>query len=294
MAYSADFKRRAVEYKQKGHTFKELKEVFGIHSSTYYQWAKEYENDFEKPKGPRQRSRKIDKEKLKLAVEEHPDFYLREFAELFGCSPQAIFYALKKLKITLKKKTFTYAEKSEEKRQEYLAELAKIPIDKRVYLDECGINRVLVREMGRALRGKIVPGTKNGKRSKRVNTIGALWNGIHVAVKSYLHSTTSEFFEQWFKEELLPVLLIGCTIIMDNASFHRKNKLREMAAEYGINVLFLPTYSPDLNPIETSWANLKQWLRDNIFTCPCLKEGRIPADKFIPLLVNIIPQYFES
>jgi len=103
MAYSADFKRRAVEYKQKGHTFKELKEVFGIHSSTYYQWAKEYENGFEKPKGPRQRSRKIDKEKLKQAVEEHPDFYLREFAELFGCSPQAIFYCLKKMKITLKK-----------------------------------------------------------------------------------------------------------------------------------------------------------------------------------------------
>ena len=81
---------------------------------------------------------------------------------------------------------------------------------------------------------------------------------------------------------------------MDNASFHRKNILREIAAEFGVNVLFLPSYSPDFNPIETSWANMKQWLRDEIFTCPCLKEGRIPADKFIPMLTNVIPEYFKS
>jgi transposase len=104
MAYSADYKKLAVEYKQNGHTFKELKEMFKVSSVTYYRWAKEYENGFEKPKGPRQRSRKINKEQLKQAVEENPDFYLREFAELFGCTPQAIFYSLKKLKITLKKR----------------------------------------------------------------------------------------------------------------------------------------------------------------------------------------------
>ena len=83
MAYSVDFKMSAVEYKQNGHTFKELTEVFRIHHSTYYEWAKEFEN----PKGPRQRSRKINKEKLKQVVEENPDLYLRELAELFGCSP---------------------------------------------------------------------------------------------------------------------------------------------------------------------------------------------------------------
>ena len=110
MAYSADFKRRAVEYKQKGHTFKQLKEVFGIHHSTYYQWVKELENGFEKQKTPRQRSRKIDKEKLRQIVEENPDLYLRELAELFDCSLQAIFYCLKKLKITLKKNVHLFRE----------------------------------------------------------------------------------------------------------------------------------------------------------------------------------------
>lgn len=81
---------------------------------------------------------------------------------------------------------------------------------------------------------------------------------------------------------------------MDNASFHRKKILYEIAVKYGMNVLFRPTYSPDFNQIEISWANLKQLLRDEIFTWPCLKEGRISADKFIQMLVNIIPEYFKN
>jgi transposase len=99
MAYSTDYKRMVVEYKQEGHTFRELEGAFKISSVTYYRWEKEYENDFEKPKGPRERSRKIDKEKLKEAVEKNPNLHLRELGDLFGCTPQAIFYALKKLKL---------------------------------------------------------------------------------------------------------------------------------------------------------------------------------------------------
>jgi transposase len=51
---------------------------------------------------------------------------------------------------------------------------------------------------------------------------------------------------------------------MDNASFHRKSKLRELAADANVDLIFLPPYSPDYNPIENLWANLKRWLRDNL------------------------------
>ena len=51
---------------------------------------------------------------------------------------------------------------------------------------------------------------------------------------------------------------------MDNANFHRKKKLGEIAERYSVNLLFLPTYSPDFNPIEKFWANMKKWLRKNI------------------------------
>ena len=104
MAYSTDYKRRVVEYRREGHSLKELVDVFKISLVTYYRWEKEYENNFEKPSGPRVRSRKIDKERLRKAVEEHPDYYLREYAALFDCTPQAVYNMLKKLKITYKKK----------------------------------------------------------------------------------------------------------------------------------------------------------------------------------------------
>jgi transposase-like protein len=103
MAYSIDFKRRAVAYKQEGHTFVQLREAFGIPSETYYQWKENLENGYYETEIKRERKRKIDKEGLKRAVAEKPDTYLRELAEEYGCTESAVFYALKKLNITRKK-----------------------------------------------------------------------------------------------------------------------------------------------------------------------------------------------
>jgi len=104
MAYSIDYKKRAVEYKDSGHTFKELEEAFKIPPITYYDWKEKFSNGYYETKPKRERSRKIDKEKLKQAVADTPDAYLYELAALFDCTPQAVFYMLIKLDITLKKR----------------------------------------------------------------------------------------------------------------------------------------------------------------------------------------------
>jgi transposase len=103
MAYSTDFRKRAVEYKQEGHTFEQLREAFGIPPETYYQWDEKFKNGYYDTKIERERSRKIDKEKLKKAVAEKPDAYLYELAQMFDCTPQAVFLMLEKLNITRKK-----------------------------------------------------------------------------------------------------------------------------------------------------------------------------------------------
>lgn len=149
-----------------------------------------------------------------------------------------------------------------------------LKINKFVFVDESGLNREYRRIYARAKRGVKVHEKRSGKRYKRTNIIAGLVYGKssekHIAVQCYEHSTTATFFEDWFEFELIPVLPENALVIMDNASFHRKGVLYDIAIRYGVNLLFLPPYSPEFNPIEHSWANFKEWLRHNSWRFPCL------------------------
>ena len=74
----------------------------------------------------------------------------------------------------------------------------------------------------------------------------------------------SSLFVFWFEKQLLPALPPGAVIVMDNASFHRKAQLIPVAEKCGFRLIFLPPYSPDLNPIENFWAWLKRYLRSTL------------------------------
>jgi len=139
-----------------------------------------------------------------------------------------------------------------------------IPEEERVYVDETGVGEFLQRERARAVRGKKVFDVRPGRKFKRVNVIGGMCGGRLMATQKYEHSTTGAFFEQWFKDVLLAEVPEGYTIIMDNASFHRKARLKIIAAKANVRLLFLPPYSPDFNPIEFCWANMKRWIREHM------------------------------
>ena len=72
----------------------------------------------------------------------------------------------------------------------------------------------------------------------------------------------TELFNAWLQKALLPSLPKGKVLILDNASFHRSEKTKQLVEEFGCKLLFLPPYSPDLNPIEKYWANLKVKIRE--------------------------------
>jgi len=81
----------------------------------------------------------------------------------------------------------------------------------------------------------------------------------------YEGSTDTEIFEN-FIEELLPYCgrwpAPKSVLIMDNASFHRSDKIQQMCDDAGVLLLYLPPYSPDFNPIEETFGKLKTYIRE--------------------------------
>jgi transposase len=77
----------------------------------------------------------------------------------------------------------------------------------------------------------------------------------------------ADVFNTWLKNILLPELPKGTTVVMDNAAFHKSAKTRELIEGAGCFLLYLPTYSPDFNPIEHCWHTLKSRLKPLIQHC---------------------------
>jgi transposase len=148
-----------------------------------------------------------------------------------------------------------------EKRKDFRNFVSKLPKELVYYIDECGIDTFVYREYAYAPRGKKVMGEISGKKFKRTNIVAAKCGDDIVTPLIYDGTTDSVLFEHWFEYMLLKSVPKGSWLILDNATFHRKQKLRELAAAADCNILFLPPYSPDLNKIENYWYWLKQRLR---------------------------------
>ena len=128
-------------------------------------------------------------------------------------------------------------------------------------MDETGIAQYLYREYCRAKRGQKVIGKISGKKFKSIGIVAAQIDKKIISPLRYEGTMDSTLFETWFETRLLPALPTNTTVVMDNASFHRKSRLILLAHAHGHKVVFLPPYSPELNPIENFWAWLKSRLR---------------------------------
>jgi transposase len=154
-----------------------------------------------------------------------------------------------------------YAERDEEKRAAYLAEIQSLDPRKIVYVDESGVEDTLFRDYARAPRGCKVLADIKGKKSQRISLICGLLGKKMIAPLAFEGYTNADVFNQWLAECLLAELPPGHTVIIDNARFHHSAKTRELIESAGCNLIFLPPYSPDFNDIEPWWAILKKHLR---------------------------------
>jgi transposase len=113
------------------------------------------------------------------------------------------------------------------------------------------------RRHGYGPKGQRVVGKLNWHEKGRINVLGALLAGALLTACTVEGPVCAAVFTAWLKQDLIPQLPAHSVVVMDNAPFHRMPITAQILAAHGHTLLPLPTYSPDLNPIEHLWAKLK-------------------------------------
>ncbi|BAM53397.1 transposase [Synechocystis sp. PCC 6803] len=134
-------------------------------------------------------------------------------------------------------------------------------IESLVFIDEAGFEKFASSLYGWSKKGERVYGEKQGKRGKKENLVARKrkMQKDLIAPMLFTGSLNTTGFEGWLKFFLIPTLTMKSILIMDNPPpIHRKNKIREIVESAGHIMLFLPTYSPDLNDIEHDFSALNR------------------------------------
>ena len=158
-------------------------------------------------------------------------------------------------------------EANQGKRDKYQEAIKDIPYESLVYIDESGVELTICKDRGWGKKSEKLVGKKSGKYYERTNIIAGLVNNKSIAPMVFNGSCNTSLFESWVENFLIRELKAGQVVIIDNASFHKSQKTRELIESVGCKLIFLPPYSPDLNPIEKFWANMKRWIKQQIQFC---------------------------
>ena len=130
-----------------------------------------------------------------------------------------------------------------------------------VFVDEMGTHTSLAPIYGYAPRGERLHLKLPRNRGKNTTLLSSMTtNGMGPSL-AVAGSTTAVVFETYVEKVLAPSLRTGQVVVMDNLGAHRPKRIRELIERRGCELLYLPPYSPDYNPIEEAFAKVKSFLR---------------------------------
>jgi transposase len=138
---------------------------------------------------------------------------------------------------------------------------ARAQPERLVFVDECGTHTSMAPIHGYAPKGersRLAVPRKRGKNTTLLKSMTLLGMGPSLAVEG---ATTARVFETHVKKLLAPSLEEGQVVVMDNLGAHRPKRVRELIEARGCQLIYLPSYSPDYNPIEEAFAKIKNLLR---------------------------------
>jgi transposase len=153
------------------------------------------------------------------------------------------------------------SEANRQRRAEFIETIRATPPERLIYLDESGVSTQMTRLYARCAGGRRIHESTPDGRWKILTILGAISTRGMIATMTIEAATDREIFLAYLDHVLCPQLRPGDVVVMDNLSSHKVAGVRERIEATGAQLLYLPPYSPDLNPIEKAWSKLKQGLR---------------------------------
>ena len=137
----------------------------------------------------------------------------------------------------------------------------RLRVSRLKFIDESGVNIAMTRLWGRAPKGQRVVGSVPQNWGSNITLLAALSASGVSATMTVEGATDTDIFCAYVGQVLSPTLSEGDIVVMDNLSAHKAQKVRELIEAKGARLVYLPPYSPDLNPIERCWSKIKTYLR---------------------------------
>lgn len=139
--------------------------------------------------------------------------------------------------------------------------MRRVPVHRLVFLDESGLHLAMSRSHTWVKRGTEHRDPVPMNWGTTLTLLGAIRARGWVVLSSMFATANAARFVTWLTTTLLPKLRRGDVLVMDNLRAHHDARVRPACQARGVEVLYLPPYSPDLNPIEAGWALQKQYVR---------------------------------
>ena len=146
-------------------------------------------------------------------------------------------------------------------RVEYQAEVERELLSKLKFFDEAGSNLAMTRPYGRGAKGERVIETVPQNYGENITMLATLSLSGIAAPMTINGAVDGVVFKVYVREVLCPTLTDGDIVIMDNLPAHKVAGIKELIEATGAKLIYLPPYSPDLNPIEKCWSKIKTYLR---------------------------------
>jgi transposase len=151
---------------------------------------------------------------------------------------------------------------------------AEVEPERLLFVDECGVHTSLAPIYGYAPKGERLHLAVPRNRGKNTTLLSSMTTGGMGPSLAVEGATTARVFETYVEKVLVPSLRAGQIVVMDNLGAHRPRRIRELIEQRGCELLYLPAYSPDYNPIEEAFAKIKNLLRK---TAARSKEALVEA-----------------